>query len=98
VNILVFLKDSWLEDKPLAQQYATLYNIVHHKEISVAHVMSQVPLNIGFRRALPETRVERWFHLARRLMDVNLTSQPDDFVRKLTTLVRSLLNLYILIL
>jgi hypothetical protein len=36
----------------LAQQYPSLYNIVHHKNVTVAHVLAQTPLNISFRWVL----------------------------------------------
>jgi hypothetical protein len=36
-------------DSPLASQYPSLYNIVQCKQASIANVLSQVLLNIGFR-------------------------------------------------
>jgi hypothetical protein len=47
-----FWEDIWLEDSPLAQQYPTLYSIAERKEVSIAQVISQSPLNIAFRGAL----------------------------------------------
>jgi hypothetical protein len=44
-----FWEDTWLGNTPLSQQYPSLYNIVQRKQVSIPHVMSQVPLNIGFR-------------------------------------------------
>jgi hypothetical protein len=43
-----------LGDKTLADEYTSLYNIVHHKNVTVGHVCSAIPLNIGFRRTLSE--------------------------------------------
>jgi hypothetical protein len=80
-----FWEDTWLGNTPLSQQYPSLYNIVQRKQVSVAHVMSQVPLNIGFRQALAGNREDRWTHLCSRLVNVNLTAQPDVFIWKLTT-------------
>jgi hypothetical protein len=65
-----FLEDTWLGNLPLAQQYPSLYNIAQRKQVSVADVMSQTPLNIGFRHALTGSRANRWIHLCTRLMDV----------------------------
>ena len=80
-----FWEDTWLGDKPLSHQYPSLYNIVHHKEVSVASVLSQAPpLNIGFRRVLTANKWTRWLHLVSRLIDVQLTNQRDAFVWKLT--------------
>lgn len=47
-----FWEDTWLGDLPLKDQYPTLYNIVNHTNVTVAHVMGSAPLNIGCRRAL----------------------------------------------
>jgi hypothetical protein len=80
-----FWEDTWLGGTPLAHQYPSLYNIVQRKQVSLANVMAQVPLNIGFRQALSGTRADRWIHLVQRLMNVYLTTQPDTFTWKLTT-------------
>jgi hypothetical protein len=47
-----FWEDTWLGDKPLVQQYPSLYNIIHRKQVLVADVLSHAPLNITFRRNL----------------------------------------------
>jgi hypothetical protein len=44
-----FWEDVWLGDTPLSPQYPVLYNIVRHKQLRVADVLSNTPLNIGFR-------------------------------------------------
>jgi hypothetical protein len=49
---LHFMEDTWLELTPLAQEYPTLYNIAQQKHVSVAHVLSLVPINIGFTQQL----------------------------------------------
>jgi hypothetical protein len=43
-----FSKDRWLGYKSLANQYPSLYNIVHQKQVSVANVLSHNPLNVTF--------------------------------------------------
>jgi hypothetical protein len=79
-----FWEDDWLGNKPLAVQYSSLYHIVQHKKVSIAHVLSHAPLTISFRQALMGNRGSRWLHLARRLVDIHLTNKPDMFVWKLT--------------
>jgi hypothetical protein len=79
-----FWEDTWLGDSPLANQYPALYNLVHRKQVSVANVMGQVPLNIGFRQVLTGVNADRWTHLVLRLMPIQLINQPDSFVWKLT--------------
>jgi hypothetical protein len=68
-----FWEDTWLGDTPLAHQYPSLYNIVQRKEVLVSDVMTQLPLNIGFRQALSGNRADRWVHLVHRLMYVHLS-------------------------
>jgi hypothetical protein len=43
-----FWEDTWLGDRPLKDQYPTLYNIVNHPNVTVAHVTWSSPLKIGF--------------------------------------------------
>jgi hypothetical protein len=51
-----FWEDTWLGNLPLPVQYPSLYNIVQCKQVSIASVMSHMPLNIGFRQALTAIR------------------------------------------
>lgn len=66
-----FWEDTWLGDKPLSDQYPTLYNIVHHKHVTIANVMNSTPLNIGFRRTLLGNKWQRWLHLVSLLVELN---------------------------
>jgi hypothetical protein len=79
------LRGQLLGKIPLSQQYPSLYNIVQRKQVSVANIMSRRPLNLGFRQALTGPGGDGWVHLCTRLMDVQLSTQPDIFVWKLTT-------------
>ena len=65
-----FWEDSWLGTRPLSSQYPLLYNIVQHKNVTVAHVLSNAPLNISFRRALTGDKRSAWLNLVERLMGV----------------------------
>jgi hypothetical protein len=58
-----FWEDIWLGDTSLAQQYPSLYNIVQRKNVMVAPVLAQTPLNISFRRAFSEHKWNQWIHL-----------------------------------
>jgi hypothetical protein len=51
-----FLEDIWLGERPLSQQYASLYNIVQHKDVWVEDVLTQTCLNITFRRGLTSNK------------------------------------------
>jgi hypothetical protein len=80
-----FWEDTWLGNMSLARQYPSLYNIVQRKNISVAHVLSQGPLNIAFRRVLSGDKWTAWVHLCERLMAVHLSDESDRFIWRLTT-------------
>ena len=80
-----FWEDTWLGDTPLAFQYPSLYRIVQRRDALVATIMQSIPLNIQFRRALVGDRWEAWLHLVSRLMEVQLSHQPDQLCWKLTS-------------
>jgi hypothetical protein len=46
--------------------------------------MSQVPLNIGFRKALTDSRAAWWLHLCNDLIGIQLSDLSDAFKWKLT--------------
>jgi hypothetical protein len=79
-----FWEDVWIGDRPLCDQYPSLYRIVNRSNVSVAQVMGVIPLNIGFRRALVGYRWDRWVHLVTRLMEVHLSDSNDVFKWNLT--------------
>jgi hypothetical protein len=72
-----FWEDSWLGDKPLAQEYPSLYNIVNHMNVIVHNVLALNPLNIGFRRTLNGNKWDRRTHVLHRLILVQLTDTED---------------------
>jgi hypothetical protein len=65
-------------------QYPSLYSIVSHKNVTVAKILNQHQLNIGFRRVLSGNRWIVWLQLVERLMEVNLTDDSDSFIWHLT--------------
>jgi hypothetical protein len=80
-----FWEDTWLGKTSLAQQYPSLYNITHHKNVTVAHVLGQSPLNITFRRLLNGNKWSSWLQLCRKLMMVHLNEDEDRFIWNLTS-------------
>jgi hypothetical protein len=80
-----FWEDIWLGDKSLAEDYPTLYNIVYHKNVTVASVLGLTPLNLRFRRTLSGNKWDRWTHLLHRLILVQLTDMDDVFKWKLSS-------------
>jgi hypothetical protein len=79
-----FWEDPWLKRTPLMNEYPSLYSIVSHKNVTVAEILNQQPLNIGFRRVLSGDRWTTWLQLVERLMKVNLTDDSDSFIWHLT--------------
>jgi hypothetical protein len=80
-----FWEDTWLGDTPLNIQYASLYNAATTKNVLVADVLGNVPLNIRFNRMLTGDRWDAWISLVRRLMAVHLSNEPDSFAWKLSS-------------
>jgi hypothetical protein len=80
-----FWEDTWLGNKSLAQQYPSLYNIMHRKNVSVSNVLNQTPLNITFIRILTDNRWRLWLQLVQRLMHIQLNDEKDTFVWGLTS-------------
>jgi hypothetical protein len=58
-----FWEDLWLGKDPLMLKYPSLYRIVRRKNVSVAQVLSTIPLNVSFRRALVGDNWDRWLNL-----------------------------------
>src|SRR4051794_9230605 len=79
-----FMEDIWLGDSPLSHQYPSLYNIVQHKNVLVATVLAQRPLNIAFIRMLNDYKFNLWLDLCQRLRTVQLSNEHDNFVWNLT--------------
>jgi hypothetical protein len=79
-----FWEDRWLGDLPLAVIYPNLYNIVQRKHVLVADVLCHIPLNIAFRRNLTGVKWTEWIHLCQRLMDIQLSNEPDKFMWNLS--------------
>ena len=68
----------------LALQFPTPYSIVQCKDVFVSTILGSVPINIHFRRVLVGERWDRWLHLVRILLEVNLSDAPDTLDWKLS--------------
>jgi hypothetical protein len=79
-----FWEDIWIGKVSLVQQYPSLYNIVHIKHVLIHDILTQNPLNIGFRRKLTGDKWVAWLHLCERLMEITLTNERDMFSWNLT--------------
>ena len=59
-----FWEDTWTSNWPFKDIYPTIYNISHHPQDTVAKVMNSILLNISFRRALVDEKLDEWIRLA----------------------------------
>jgi hypothetical protein len=75
-----FWEDLWLGKDPLMLKYPNLYRIVRKKNVSVAQVLSTIPLNVSFRRALVGDNWDKWLSLVGNVMMVNLNDRKDSFI------------------
>ena len=67
-------------NQPLSVRFPVLFNIVRKKYDSVATVLSSVPLNVSFCRALVGINLRSWNQIVSSLYDVNLQAGRDVFV------------------
>jgi len=80
-SLIRFWEDTWLGNKPLKNQYPTLYNIVRKKKSAlVSSVLSSIPLNVSFGRLLMANNLLSWHQLVARVIDIQLQDQSDNFV------------------
>ena len=78
-----FWEDTWVSDRPFKDSYPTIYNIVNNSYDTVAKIMSSMPLNIYFRRALVGDTSEKWEDLVAKITHITLNNERDGFVWRL---------------
>jgi len=54
-----FWEDTWVGQRPIKEQYPSIYNIARQPHASVASVLSSEPLNISFRRVLVNEKLQK---------------------------------------
>jgi hypothetical protein len=74
-----FWEDSWLENRPLSEQYPALYSIVRRESDTIVLVMATSPPSVTFRRDLYGQRIITWNSLLLRLESIQLSQGPDEF-------------------
>jgi hypothetical protein len=62
------------------KSFPSLYNIAKKTSVTVVQVLSTVPLNIFFRRAVVGENWVKWLELVGCLLDERLTGKKDTFV------------------
>jgi hypothetical protein len=79
-----FWEDVWVGGQALKDTYPTLYNITRRKNVSVASVISEVPVNMSFRRALTGSNRQKWFQLVESIAHLMLNEREDKFIWSLS--------------
>lgn len=74
-----FWEDKWLGNLPFKDKYPSLYTIVQRKCSSIASVMSSVPLNVSFRRALVGQNLVSWHDLCASIVHIQLNHSSNCF-------------------
>jgi hypothetical protein len=75
-----FWEDLWVGNEPLMKSFPSLYSIARKKNVTVAQVLSTVPFNISFRRAVDGENRVKWLKLVGGILGVHLNRQRDTFV------------------
>jgi hypothetical protein len=78
-NQVHFWEDLWIGNKPLMKEFPSLYNIVRNKHITVAKVLSTIPLGISFRRGMTGNNLALWHKLVGMVAWVQLDNHKDTF-------------------
>ena len=74
-----FWEDTWVDTKPLNDQFPNLYNIVHYPHDTLPNVIHQTPLNVSFRRALVGDKLIAWHNLVAKISGQQLSNGRDTF-------------------
>jgi hypothetical protein len=74
-----FWEDKWLGNATLREQYPCLYNIVIHKQDTVAEVLSTSPPNFSWSRDLIGQNLAAWNELIPRIANIVLCHERDEF-------------------
>jgi hypothetical protein len=75
-----FWDDNWVGDQPLKLVYPNLYQLSRKKHVTVADVLSSIPLNMSFRRALSGHNLQSWYGLVEKVLATRLTDAKDVFI------------------
>jgi hypothetical protein len=60
--------------------YPSLYNIVRKKSDTIEKVLSDVPLNVSFRKYLTRNNLMLWNDLVQIIVHVQLNNREDMFI------------------
>jgi hypothetical protein len=74
-----FSEDIWLGQRPFCESYPQLFTIVRKPHATVQSVLSTLPFNLSFRRALVGDKLNEWQALVTNVAHVNLNEESDIF-------------------
>jgi hypothetical protein len=74
-----FWEGKWSGNATLREQYPCLYNIVRHKQDTIAEVLSTSPPNFSWRRDLIGQNLAAWNELIPLIANIVLCHERDEF-------------------
>jgi hypothetical protein len=73
------LGNTWAGTRSFKEIFPTLYNITHYPHATVASVMSTIPINVSFRKALTREKIVDWHNLVTMISNFRLQEGNDRF-------------------
>jgi hypothetical protein len=80
-----FWEDIWIGNSSLRTKFPRLFNIVHRKQDTMSKVLSSIPLNVSFRRALVGNNLRDWNRIVATVVNIQLQDERDVFVWSLNS-------------
>jgi hypothetical protein len=74
-----FWEDTWASTRSFKEIFPALYNTAHYPRATVASVMSTIPINVSFRRALIQEKLIDWHNLVTMISNFRLQEGNDRF-------------------
>jgi hypothetical protein len=75
-----FWEDIWIGNWSLQTKFPRLYNIARRKKDIVSNVLSSIPLNVSFQRALVGNNLRDWNRIVPSVANLQLHDERDVFV------------------
>ena len=79
-----FWEDKWLGNASLREQYPCLYNIVRHKQSTIAQIFQTNPPCFSWRRDLIGAKLAAWYNILPHIADLVRVHEQDEFHWNLT--------------
>lgn len=75
----LFWLDCWMDDRPLREQFPTLFAISEQPTISVAHAISEAGQNLSFHRTFGPLETTEWVDMSAAMATMSLLADPNVY-------------------